>query len=149
MNTDLFIKGGKCDDEHYAKSIIETGAFKRGIQNDEFRSEANFRHLQSNINQILSYKYNYPIVVDPSLVRAVIYQMATTTYDPQDLKYLNKRVLAKIELLFRQDQHDIKIANEWEDEEFDVLRRNEETTYNPNTANIRVKEDHPVVYVEM
>lgn len=123
------------------------GVFKRGIQNEEFMSNENFRHLQTNINQILSDEYNHPIVVDPQLVEGVMRHFKHQ-YDPQDTAYLNKRVIAKIRNLFRDDQRDIRIANEWEDEEFEVLSKNQDTVYNPIAIPVRTEEAHPIQYVE-
>jgi len=124
------------------------GATKRGIQDDVFRSKENFHYLRKNINQILSHEYNHPIIVDPQLLEATI-RFFSHNMEPQTTCSLNKRVIAKIRIMMRDDQHDIQIANEWEDEQFDVLSRNEDSSYNPIPVPIRTEEIHPIQYVEM
>lgn len=131
----------------HVRGIQSTGEFKRGIQNDEFRSKENFNHLMANANQILSYEYNHPVIVDRQLLEGVVWHYAYS-HEPQSTCSLNKRVIAKIRNLMRDDQADIRIANEWEDEEFDVVSRNQDTVYNPITVPIRTEETHPVQYVE-
>lgn len=134
--------------ESNVRGLQSTGAFKRGPVNDVFRSKENFQHLWANVNQILSYEYNHPVVVDPQLLEGVMWHYAYS-YEASTTCSLNKRVIQKIRNLMRDDQHDIRIANEWEDESFDVLSRNEDTVYNPITVPVRTEETHPVQWVEM
>lgn len=125
----------------------DVGATHLGIQNEDFVSKENFNHLWNNINQILSYEWNHPIIVDKALLEAVMRHISFTR-DPQTTCSLNKRVIHLIRNWFRNDQMDIKIANEREEEEFDVLAHNEDTVYNPVPVPIRTEEVHPQVYVE-
>lgn len=130
--------------------IQSVGAFRRGIQHDNcgFFTEENFQHLRKNIEQMLSHEYKYPIVLDPQTLEGV---MRTYAYlqEPHDKCTLNKRVIQQIKNMFRDDQHDIRIANEWEDEQFNVLARDESTVYNPVPIPIRTEETHPLQFVEM
>lgn len=135
------------DDHSIGEFLKDGGAYRRGIQNKEFMSEKNFLHIQRNINQILSDEYNHPIVVDPQTIIGVMRHFSYS-YEPQNTCYLNKRVIAKLRNDMRDDQHDIQIANEWEDEQYEVLRRNEDTLYNPIPVPIRTEEVHPIQYVE-
>lgn len=141
---DGFVRALSAD---HVRGLQSGGAFSRGIQNDDFRSKENFNHLMTNINQILSFEYNHPVVVDPQLLEGVMWHYAYN-YEPQTTCSLNKRVIAKIRNLMRDDQADIRIANEWEDEQFDVVSRNQDTVYNPITVPVRTEETHPVQYVE-
>lgn len=138
----------KVDMTEQLRGLISEGPFKRGIQNTEFRSKKNFHYLWKNINSILSQTYNHPIVVDQKVLEGVIWNYSYM-YDPQSTSYLNKRVIQKLLNMFRDDQHDIIIANEWEDEQFEVLSRNTDTLYNPIAVPVRTEEAHPIVYVEM
>ena len=130
------------------RGLQSTGMLKRGPQDEVFRSKENFQHLMTNINQILSYEYNAPVVVDPQLLEGVMWEYAYN-YESHNVCSLNKRVIQRIRNLMRDDQHDIRIANEWEDEAFDVVSRNEDTVYNPIPVPIRTEETHPVQWVEM
>jgi hypothetical protein len=132
----------------HVRGMQSTGVFSRGPVDRAFRSTENFQHLMTNINQILSHEYNAPVVVDPQLLEGVM-RHYSYNYEPHTTCSLNKRVIAKIRNLMRDDQHDIRIANEWEDEAFDVLSHNEDTVYNPIPVPIRTEETHPVVWVEM
>jgi len=133
--------------------IQSVGAFRRGIQHEgcdgkeEFMSHDNFMHLKKNIEQMLSYQYRYPIVIDPQLLEGTMREF-THVYEPHTIQSLNKRVIQTIINKFRDDQHDIRIANEWEDEEFNVLARDEDTVYNPVPIPIRTEEHHPLQFVE-
>ena len=142
-----------------SKYIQSGGAFKKGMHkgdqeqdNNEaeeaFLSDENFKHLWRNINQILSYEYNHPIVVDPQTLQGTMRHFADT-YEPHTKCSLNKRVIEKIKNMFRDDQHDIRIANEWDDEEFDVLARNEDTVYNPVPVPIRTEQLRQIQFIDM
>lgn len=130
------------------RGLQSTGAYKRGPVDEVFRGKQNFQHLWTNINQILSFEYNHPVVVDPQLLEGVIWEYAYN-YEAHTVCSLNKRVIQKIRNLMRDDQHDIGIANDWEDASFDVRSRNEDTVYNPIAVPVRTEEVHPVVWVEM
>lgn len=123
------------------------GVFKSGIQNEDFLSKENYIHLWKNINAILSQEYNYPIVVDHRLLQGTILHYASS-YEAHTTCSLNKRVIAKIRNLMREDQQDIKIANEWEEEEYDTVSRNEDTVYNPIAVPVRTEEIRPLYFVE-
>ena len=95
----------------------------------------------------LSHEYNNPIIVDPQVIEGVI-RHYSYTHEINNTCSLNKRVIEKIRNLMRDDQHDIRIANEWEDEAFNVLSRDEDTVYNPIAVPIRTEETHPIYWVE-
>ena len=124
------------------------GAFKRGIQNEVFMSKENFRHLQVNINQILSEEYNHPVVVNPDMIIGVMKEFSYN-YEPQNTCSLNKRVIAKIRNLMRDDQNSTIIANEWENEQYEVLSRNEDTVYNPIAVPVKIQQNMPLSYIEI